>query len=569
MKKHCFAIYIYILVLCVSMLGGCWQEAGSPTDTQSRLPIITDTEPPTESTGEGATVTVQYLPTKVHNPENFPVLKWVCVTDMYYGGKNRVWSEAAVHELNQMLADKDMPFRIQFVMLNHSEHTLYYDWTSEPVVLDAFKNADLIYANMTTAQMTEYLSPISEYVTGGEYPSLKDAVVHPLNWLQGTINGEVYAIPTLPCQAVTEGWFFQKTLLDIFGLQVSDFYRDFAEMDDLFAQMYIGNSNKPFLSTGKEGISYQNDFLSGMPNSYAPSIANSIAFQAHTIGSCFAIDYSTGTPKVVHSMELPKLREFQKAYMRYQESGYIVSADDTTLITYATGTDFVPNADERGIVSIPISTPVFNNAAPYGRVTGVAAFSENKEHAVKLLSLVASDKEFRMQLCYGKQGRDYTINEQGNYSINVREDGSCYSLDILSPHAYFSGLTSSPDGISYVSPSTNNWILPETSEYNKQEYYMQTLDRSIVRIPIVFDYVGLEKELADMQVLMEKYYPKFSNSTEIEDDPDTLEDEYVPVMDENGYEYVLQEFKKAGADTIIAELQRQLDAWLAKNPGWE
>ena len=35
------------------------------------------------------------------------------------------------------------------------------------------------------------------------------------------------------------------------------------------------------------------------------------------------------------------------------------------------------------------------------------------------------------------------------------------------------------------------------------------------------------------------------------------------------YDTWMQEIREAGGDVIQAELQRQLDAWLAENPGWE
>ena len=202
-------------------------------------------------------------------------------------------------------------------------------------------------------------------------------------------------------------------------------------------------------------------------------------------------------------------------------------------------------------------------------MTGIAASSTKKEQATRLLALIADDEEFRMQLLYGKQGRDYTVSADGYYSIIKREDGACYSLDILSPYAYFSGLTSALANISYASPGTNNWSLIETDQYSALEYYRETLNRSVVNMPVFFDYSGLETDLTSIQRVAEKYFPMFTNPEEIKDDPDTPDvDEYIPKMDAEGYDYVLQSFKDAGSDKIIAELQRQLDAWLAENPDW-
>ena len=105
MKLFRIVIYICLFALSVSVLGGCQQKIDSTGGTPGRLPIIGATNGQTGTTGQTSAAVAQYLPAEVENPEGLPVLKWVCITDMYYGGKNRVWSEEAVHELNQMLQD--------------------------------------------------------------------------------------------------------------------------------------------------------------------------------------------------------------------------------------------------------------------------------------------------------------------------------------------------------------------------------------------------------------------------------------------------------------------------------
>ena len=58
-------------------------------------------------------------------------------------------------------------------------------------------------------------------------------------------------------------------------------------------------------------------------------------------------------------------------------------------------------------------------------------------------------------------------------------------------------------------------------------------------------------------------------NVQIEDDPKTSEDEFVPRMDEENYQIMLAEIRAAGGDKIQAELQRQLDEWLKANPNWQ
>ena len=98
--------------------------------------------------------------------------------------------------------------------------------------------------------------------------------------------------------------------------------------------------------------------------------------------------------------------------------------------------------------------------------------------------------------------------------------------------------------------------------------FREALDHSTPHYPIVFDYSGLEKELAAVQKVINLYFPNLITTKEIRDDPTTKEKDPVPVMNEAGYAQMLQAFKAAGSDKIVAELQKQLDAWLAENPDW-
>ena len=81
-----------LLLVMIIVLAGCSEKPATSVDKD---------------------VNIQYLPEKVENPDNLPVLNWLCLTDATMGGgPDRVWSEEAAKQLNQMLADRNMPFRI-------------------------------------------------------------------------------------------------------------------------------------------------------------------------------------------------------------------------------------------------------------------------------------------------------------------------------------------------------------------------------------------------------------------------------------------------------------------------
>ena len=73
--------------------------------------------------------------------------------------------------------------------------------------------------------------------------------------------------------------------------------------------------------------------------------------------------------------------------------------------------------------------------------------------------------------------------------------------------------------------------------------------------PIVFDYSGLEEELIAIGEVLANYKPMY-----IPVHYDMYYEEYYPKM--------LEELEEAGMSTVIAEMQRQLDAWIAEHPDW-
>ena len=540
------------ILALVLLLTGCGTKIPSLTDETAGTMGTTDTTGTTENVEP--VITCQYLPEKVENPENLPVLKWVCLTERAFGGGVRTWNETAAQEVNQMLAEKEMPFRVQFVLLAMDQGLIYLDWFSYPEAQEALKDADLIYGSMTADEMVQYLSPITEYVTGTAEPTLKSAAAHEKNWIAGTVDGEVYGIITIPAKAYSNGWRIDPELLAASGLTVEDFDRDFCEMDQVMEKLYQANGNKPCLYIHTEGTMSTSNAITGELGSVWPSAMDGVIPEDYDlVGSCFAVDHGAQTPKVVNVLETDAVQKLQEAILRYRKAGYISGNQLSAKLRYTSVMGNTPYVDtfKSGDVCIPVTDAYVSATSPGGHVSGVAAVSQNKQEAVQLLNLIAEDEAFRMQLFYGKEGRDYKV-EDGYYSIIKQEDGSNYSMDFLSPLAYFAGLTSEMMTADFMSPGTENWALVRQEGETVLQTYQDTLDQCGSYYPIVFDYTGLEQELNAIQTVCQKYFPIFTTSQ----------------MTQDVYAQMLQEMKIAGSDKVIAQLQRQLETWQSANPDW-
>ncbi len=500
----------------------------------------------TANTDANPSIKKQLIPGEVENPDNLPVLKWVCFVDSSYGGSwERTWNSAAVQELNQMLAERNLPFRVQFLVL--TSDTYIRDWFSSPSVRRALQDADLVYGKFSRDKMVEYLYPITEYATGESTPTLQNAVPHENSWLSTTINGAIYGIGTKPEFSRANGWQVNSEFMASCGLTAEDFSKNFWEMDDLFAEIYKKNGNQPFLFY--DGMGYETSDVGGSILKALPlgGICDGIDYSCHQpIGASFSIDFTAQSPTVVNILETDLVRNIQKAYARYNRAGYTTSKYDLEKMRYDQVLTSVPCEDE-SYTYIPITKTLIDGFAGAPRVTGIAATSQHKDEGVSLLNLIAEDTAFQMQLFYGKEGRDYRI-ENGFYTL-LEQNGETYSLDFLSPLAYFSGFVGTGDAIS-LSPSTSPIYRIHDGKTALESYRDDMENVSYCYYPISFDYSAFPTELEALGKVMAKYYTQFAN------------------LSNGSYDEMLLEMKDAGIHRIIDELQRQLDAWIAENPNW-
>ena len=503
---------------------------------------------------------IQYLPETVENPGNLPVLKWVfAMPDM-----DRTWTEDAVRELNQMLADRKKPFRVQFVILmskNTGEplhrvsggNVIPYDdyaLLASEEGKELLEDADLIFGYMTPAEMQTLLAPITQYVNADGETSLQNSVAHRLDWITTTVDGEIYGIKQCSPGYNKEyyGWSVDKELMEKAGLRPADFQKEFWEMDTVLAKLYMANGNRPIMNTDSlKGVGWYFNFR-GRPGACLPGPILDIAASKHQlIGAVFAIDDRGEKPTVVNVLETARIA--QEAILRYRDAGYI-GADGTGVGYFELG--FSPEPSYREATKsmlIPVTMggfETFFGEAGYG-INGIAAVSQHKEEAAMLLNLLAEDEAFRDQFLNGKEGRDYQV-EDGQIVPVEKADNACYTM---------------AEAFGGYGVLSNKKML--------QNYRDKAEKTESVAYPVVFDYTGYEKELEQIAGILNEIYPVFFNNEEREYKISIALGLTVrePKMDEALYDRMLEKLNEAGAQTIIEELQRQLDEWLANNPDWQ
>ena len=439
---------------------------------------------------------------------------------------------------------------------------------------------DIVFGDFTSEQILENFMPITDYATGVAELSLESAVVHDFNWLSSTVDGEIYGICTQPSRSYGHGWQVDTAFMTNNNLTAEDFSKSFWEMDDLFAELYEANGKKPFLYYDGDGY-----YVSGNRNSNptavvtacTPELENSIAtalpmggicdavlydgFQP--IGACFAIDLTAEKPTVVNILETERVRNIQQAYARYREAGYTTTDESQRKVCYTQV--FSSGSYAYGSCTyIPVTDTLMKSGSGQNML-GIAKSTEHKEEALSFLKLIAEDEEIRWQLCYGKEGRDYAFTNNGFVNLEYKEEYyneihgvndvrllGFHNFDMLSPLNYFYGV-----------PTENYASTPRAMYHSRdgmtalETYYedMENLDHCFY--PIQFDYSAFTeftegKELLSIGKVMGNYYYMFTS----------------PDMTEQMYDQMLQDMKNAGSEKVIAELQRQLDTWIAEHPDW-
>ena len=524
--KRMFTLALVLLLL----FAGCSNNAASTTEPKpflppNSVPMMGDETQPTE---QQESATVQYLPAEVKNPDNLPVLKW-----LYLGTTPK--SEAAMAEINRVLAEKNMPFRLQFVLYSINGHI--DPWFTLEEVVTLAEEADLITGAITAEEALQYLAPITENAEGTADPSLKNAFIHSSYYGKTTVDGAVYAIPAMTTELEVIGWCVYNSVLKD-GVTADDFTRNFWEMDDFFTRFYAANNNTPFLMPPYSGIAFSGD-------ARTPAAIDGTYFaEFENLASCYAIDYTLEKPTVVNMLETERIRLTQAAMKRYIEAGYCVAEDDrsSALIQFTRMHADFPYT-RAGSQYIATGKMQAINNAPNSYMTGVSVSSQNKDAALSLLALMADDLEFRKLLFFGREGQEYKLGDGMLRSIPDK-NGNVYSMTTLSGLVDFCGMK-----LDY-----HEKYFPTPEGKSLSECFPAMLERSVIRYPINgsygFDTANVNAEIDAVNEILEKQAGDFAT------------------LDPEAYDELLQKIKDAGGDKIQAELQRQLDEWLADNPDW-
>lgn len=349
------------------------------------------------------------------------------------------------------------------------------------------------------------------------------ANLQPELWDVATVNGGIYAIPNQQIAAKQTGIYIQKEYADKYGWTATHiesheelewFLEKIKENEkDMFP---IFTSTAPF-DTGYETITS----ICSVATDDDPSDGLTVVWDTEDAKEDFLLDwYNKGYlhPEYATGGDLNAAKKANK-FVCFGGSAYPYS---DVAVSNSQGVEYI---------CVTFQDAYFSSTAGKDTMFGINVNSKNPDAAVKLINLFWAKPELFNELLFGLEGVHYKKTAEDRVELIEGADWSLWKSD----WAYGNQFSR------WKVPGEGDDVWDKISEMN----------RTSVVSPIrgfTPDTSNLQVEIAQVSAVKNEYSYYF-----VRENKDELRAEYK------------QKLKDAGADTITAEIQRQLDEWLAAN----
>lgn len=258
-----------------------------------------------------------------------------------------------------------------------------------------------------------------------------------------------------------------------------------------------------------------------------------------------AIYMDDADAKVFNVFKSEEFKEYVKMQSEWNQAGYTLGEDgltseDSFSISEGKRGAWISGTYKPGVQAeeiskwgldmycVPLSTPYTSTSGVVATLNAVGRNSENPERAVMLMELLNTDKEIYNMLVYGLEGKHWNKLE-GDY-IEIAEN-SGYTTGT----AWMFGCTFN----AYLLEGQDADVWEQTKEMNASANVSPLLGFN-------FDPEPVKTEIAQCSSLISQYIPLFTYGI------GSLDKEYVEFI---------EKLDIAGAQTIVDEMQRQIDEW--------
>ncbi|MDR1439148.1 MAG: extracellular solute-binding protein [Clostridiales bacterium] len=514
---------IVALLLIVGALASCAPASGGTTQASAQTTAPAETQPaetapaetapseaPSNGTDEFVTIT-SYMRKCVDNSSGEQAVE---------DEVNQYFRERINAELDIRLID-NVAYEDRIRMMSAAGEE--YDLVESSFEANATNRA---VANGTLFPLDELLDKYG--------PSIREKV-DPRAWAVTTYGGQIYSIPGQMPWSSPRGFAYRKDLVEKYGFD----YTEVKSFKDL----------EPFFQTIKEnepGVTPFSGDTSWLRNPESIEIADGVIYDEANDKLLIMTD---------DPVQLGMWREYGEAYAKgYIPSDVLVIQADS-LAEMSTGKYAVFGdggiydatfAKATGMVGFPcveslVLVPKIRTASVGTAGTAISSTSKNPERAMMLNDMIWEDSYISNTLAYGIEGQDYQVTKG----------------DVRGPYADVEVVANSGDQQRWaiwhprLGPLWEQW----SSNWNTQEalqqmkYDNENAEASKV-LGFIFDPEPVRESVAPISSIISEASLILNAGTQGEN-----VDSYVAEL--------RQRLIAAGVETVLAEAQKQLDAWKA------
>lgn len=350
----------------------------------------------------------------------------------------------------------------------------------------------------------------------------------------GEVNGVQYAVPIYASYAWTMGIIYRQDIVDELNL------------NDKVAQVKTLEDWEAILAAVKEAKPDMKPFVTNNGNT-APNFQYGFW---DDLGNNFGVLMNGGeTAEVVNLFETEQYAQLCGVFSDWYKKGYtnkdiqsqtdaftILTKNDAAFSTIGQAdfnTAFYQSTSTgKNMGVVLLDTPV---ARTYNNVTyTIMSNTEHAEAAMKFMDLWFSNEEIGNLISYGIEGVHYELNEKGMGSYLEGQDASNNTYHL---------------GSALSNTNRIRWE-SENPDYATKLIESNSTAQKSVAIGFSFDPTNVTNEITQLNNVCSKYQIGLECGAL---DPETYLPEFIAAL------------KDAGLDTVIAEKQNQLDAFLAVN----
>lgn len=348
------------------------------------------------------------------------------------------------------------------------------------------------------------------------------------NFISGNkIDGKLFAVPNNKEIGQQSVFRFNKKYVDKYNIDVTK-YSTYQSLEPILKQVHEGEPSlvSP-LRIGNVELNY--DFLEDkLP---------------------IVMDLDTNTGKLENWVDTKKAQDYMATARKYYQAGYIrkdvVAALKNGGDENTTGSWFVdtagtqPYAEQLWSTSLgypvvinPINPPVTNNTSVSGSMIAISATAENPERDMMFLNLLNSDVYLRNLINYGIEGKHYTKTGD-NFETQTAAGIKDYNVPAFALGNVL---------ITYLPTGTPADKWAKFAEFNKSS-------KNSPMLGFDFNTDSLKTEIASLKSVRDEFNDALVSGSV---DPTV----YIPKYQ--------AKLKAAGLDKVMAEAQKQYDAFKAK-----